>query len=450
MLNIVVVGATSLGRHLAMILSKENHNIVVVDKDKKKLEELSWNTDVAIRQGDPTDWQLLDDLLELFPDLLLALTENDETNLVASSIAKQLGYPQAIARVQGTRFLNRTRLDFARLFFVDHFIAPEILAANEMMKSIASKGALAVEHFAHGAVQLCTLLMPQNWQKFHVPLMELDLPEGIRVGLILRKSQQGENLIFPHGQDLLLPGDEVTFIGETEAMDKIYKYCGILEKKIHSVVLIGGSSVAFHLAKLLGRREIPVRIIEKDYDRCLYLAEHLPEATILNQNVLDLEFLKSEKISETDLVAICEDQDEKNLMSGMLVKEVGAQNVLILLSNLSYQPLLEKLKIGYTISPLIIAENRILSHIFTEKVTSLISLYGNRAEVLEIKVSMDSKMVGIPISDLASLFPKDFLIAMIQNRGRIMIAHGSRIISPGDTVIVITRPKHVAELEDMF
>lgn len=448
--NIVIVGAGALGRYLAAQLSKDNHNIVLVDRDKKRLEEIAWNTDVATRVGGGTDWQLLDDLLEQFPDLLLALTNSDETNLVACSIAKQLGYPAAIARLHDNRFLNRTRLDFGRLFHVDHFIAPEFLVANEIMKTIVNKGASAVDYFAHGAVQLCSFRIGENWQRKNIPLNILDLPKGVMVGLIYRQTAHGDQILFPHGSDCLLPGDEVTFIGETEEMSSIQKYCGVKSKEISSVVIIGGSLTAMQLARLLERREIAVKIIERDYERCIFLAEELPYATIINHDGLDLEFLKAEKITQANLLIACTKQDELNLMISTLAKEAGCENVLTVLSSASYKPIVEKLGIHQVISPLQIASSRIQAYIFTETLTSLVSLYESRAEVLEVKVSMDSKVVGIPISDLGPLFPKDFLIAMIQNRGRIMVANGNRIISPGDTVIVITNPKHIPEIEAIF
>ena len=450
MLNIVIIGAGVLGRYIATLLSKDNHNVIIVDRDKKKLEEVSWNTDVGTRLGEGSDWQLLDDLLETFPHLLLALTNDDEVNLVACSIAKQLGYPGTIARIHDNRFLNKTRLDFSHMFHVDHFIVPELLVANEIIKSVIGRGASAFDFFAHGAVQLCTYRMPANWNVKQAPLKDLNLPEGVMVGLIYRKMENGDKVIFPHGDDIILPGDEVTFIGETEAMEGIPLFCNTLQTEISSVVIIGGSATAIQLTRLLERRGVSVRIIEKDYERCLYLAEHVPHATILNRDGLDVEFLREQKLSEVDLVVACTKHDELNLMACMLAKEIHCNNVMMVLSNTSYRPILDKLEIAHVVSPYIIATNRILSNIFTETITSLVSFYENRAEILEVKVSMDSRVIGIPISDLGVLLPKDFLIAMIQNRGRLMVANGNRIISPGDTVIVITSPKHMSELEDIF
>ncbi len=458
MLSIVIVGAGEVGRYLASILSKEQHNIVLVDKDSKKLAEASFNMDVAIRQGTGTDWQLLDDLLELSPSLLIAVTNDDESNLVTCSIAKQLGYPRTVARVRDNRYLNRTRLDFARLFDVDYFIGPELLVAQDILKYMICPASLAVENFAHGAVQMRTFAVPAKWRKSHVPLNELSLPPGMMVGLIRRRLKNAqapleegqEEIIFPHGPDHLLPGDEVTFVGEADVIAEAHRFFGISQKTAHSVVIIGGSLTTINLAKLLEHRDIGVRIIEKDYATCCLLSEQLPKSNIINHDATDFAFLQAEKIGQADVVAACTESDEVNMLVGMLAKQAGCQDVVVMLSNASYTPLVSQLGLNFAVSPRISAANHILSQVLAGKVNTLVSLYENQAEVMEINVSMRSQVVGIPLAELGPLLPKDLLIAMIQNRGRVMIANGNRIISPGDTVIVITSPHHVNELEKIF
>lgn len=446
-MNIVIVGAGDIGRYVATIMSKEAHNVIVIDHDKEKLRSLQASTDISTREGSGTDWQLLDDLLELYPDMLIALTHDDEVNLVTCSLAKQLGYPTTIARVHDSRFLNQTRLDFGRIFDVDHFICPELLTAHEILKYISSMGSLGGEYFAHGAVQLATLKIPASFTKEGVALNKMVLPEGVMIGLVYRG--KGE-LIFPHGSDRIMPDDEVTFIGETEAIDHLDPLFGVERKKIESVVLIGGSLTAMHLAKLLELRGLRTRIFEKDEARAIYLSQVLPETTVIHHDALDLEYLRSEKIDQSDLIISCTSQDETNIFASLLAKEAGCKDVLMILSHRDNVPLLDSLGIKHVVSPVVCATNRILSQAFTGTVNTLVSLYENRAEIVEVNVSTDSQVAGIPLNDLGPLLPKDFLIAMIQNRGRIMVANGNRIISPGDTVVVITTPSHVAELEKIF
>lgn len=456
-MNIVIVGAGTIGRYIAAIFSKENHNVILVDKDEKKLEEASWQMDVATKKGSGTDWQVLDQLLDLSPDLFVALTNDDQTNLVSCNLAKNLGYPRTIARVKDDRFLNRTRLDFGRIFDVDHFIGPELLVANEIYKYMISPGSLRVETFVHGAVQLRTIVVPSKWRRSGRPLSQLDLPLGIMVALIRRPlvsmhehKANGKEIIFPHGSDFILPGDEVTLIGETEAVTEAHQFFGLAQETVKSALIIGGSRTAINLAKILEPRPIDVRVIEKDYQKCCLLAELLPRTTVINHDASDLNVLREEKVNLSDVFVTCTRSDEINVMMSLLGKEVGCRNIVVQLSNPGYVPMMNRLDINHTVSPRIIAANRILALALSGTVTSVTSLYEGQAEVMEINVSTKSKIAGIPIAELGNLFPRDFLIAIIQNRGRVMIAHGNRVISPGDRVIAISNPTHLYELEKIF
>jgi len=460
MLNIIIIGAGKLGCHVASVLSKENHNITLVDLDPNLLHSVSDTMDVATKGGSGTDWRLLEDLLELSPDVLIALTGSEETNLVACEIAKHLRYPRTIARVRHSSYLNNARLDFGRIFDVDYLVAPELLAAHDILKDILNPGALFVENFAHGALQARTLMIPTDWHCKDSRLKHFKLPENIIVGLIRRelKEEAGNSkskfpvkeVIFPHGDDAILPGDEVTFIGATEAVGEIPALFKIPQSQVNSAVIAGGSIIAEHLARELVKRGIDVCIIEKNYARCSFLANELPNCTIMHHDATDIAFLQAEKIGNADILVACTDSDERNLLMALLGKEIECQDSLVVVNNSDYIPLVTRLGLRHTISPCISTTNHILSQLRFGKINSLVSLYENQAEIMEINVSLNSRIVGIPLSELGPHFPRDLLIVMIQNRGRIMIAHGNRIISPGDTVIVVTSPKHVDELAKIF
>lgn len=451
MLNIVIIGGGKLGCHVADVLSHDKHNVILIERNPQILQEISGALDIATRQGSGADWQLLDDLLEFSPDILLALSGDDEANLSSCLIAKQLQYPRTIARVRDSRYLNRSRLDFGRMFDVDYFIAPELLVANDILKYISSPGSLAVENFAHGALQLRTITIPSNWKMpSGQTLKNFDLPENIMVGLIRRQEHHETEVIFPHGDDIILPNDEVTFIGVKDAISNIHTHFGIVQEEIKSAVIVGGSQTGLLLAEQLVHRNIHVKIIEKDSQRCIELAERLPSCTILHHDGTDVEFLQSERIERSDIIVAACNKDEINILIALLGQELGCKDVLLMLTNVKYSSLVTRLGLKHVVSPRIVATNHILSQLLAGKFTSLISLYENKAEIMEVNVSMDSKIVGIPLSELGPYLPKDLLIVMIQNRGRIMIARGNRIISPGDTVIIVTDPKHVDELRKIF
>ena len=455
-MNIVILGADSIGSYLATTLSREEHNVIIIDRDPKALEKVSHSADVAVRLGSGTDWKLLEELLEQNPQLFIAVSSDDETNLVACAIAKNLGYPKTVCRVHHPSFLNRSRLDFGRLFFVDHFIGTEIILAHDIFKCISHPGNVAVENFAHGAVQMRTIVIPENWKGANHRICDLTLPDNLLIGLIHRKSiypdasLSSESIIFPRGQDLILPGDEVTLIGDSQVMLNLHELFNTPFKEVKSVVVAGGSPVAMQLCPILEQQGIHVRLIEKDEELCRTLSEQLPGATILNHECTDLNFLLSERVSYADVFVACTESTETNILTAALAKQAGCEEVIALVSDESYAPLLRRLGIFYTLSERVSVANRIHAIIHEESVLSVASLYENKANIMEVKVSSDAQIVGIPISDLSAHLPQDFLIALIENRGRIMIAKGNNILAPGDTVIVICSPQNVDQLDKIF
>ncbi len=456
-MKVVIVGAGDIGLSIAELLSKEHHDVILVDRDRALLERAVQDLDIATKVGSGTDWTLLEELKELSPDLLIAVTDQDETNLVCCSVAKGLAYPKTVARVRQWKYLSRTRLDFGRLFAVDHFVSPELLTVQEICKHILSLGSIRVENFALGAVQMRTLVVPAKWDKAGVSLADLQLPAGVMVGLIARPMEaekerplEGQRIIFPHGSDIFSPGDEVTLIGQTEPMGEIHHYFGIHQKPVHSAVIIGGGLVGFHTARTLLDQNVHVRIIERDRARCIQLADSLPDATIINHDGTDLNFLLEERVSKADVLVACTKSDEINVHASLLAREIGCDEVISVVADIESAPMLKQMGVSHIVSPRTSTSNRILSIAQSRSIRSSTSLYENRAKILELKVSMDSAIVGIPLADLGPHLPTNFLICVLQNRGRTMVAHGQRILCPGDSAVVISSPQDLDEILELF
>ncbi|MCH9627769.1 MAG: Trk system potassium uptake protein TrkA [Chlamydiales bacterium] len=461
-MNIVIIGAGDIGIHLATIFSQIDYSIVLIDLDPGKLEQAARDLDVATRRGSGTNWELLEELLEFNPDLLIALTNDDEDNLVTCTLAKNLGYPQTIARVRSNKYFMQSRLSFERIFCVDHLIGPEKLTADAIAGMVMIPGSIATERFAHGSIQMRTVKVPESWRKEEIPLVkrsELGLSPQLMVGLIRREktltakgkiTSTSEKIIFPHDQETLLPDDEVTFIGERGAIKNLHKFFGISPKTPKSVVIVGGSLIGLNLARTLTESNVHVRILDRDFTKCRLLSEKLPLCTVIHRSGTDYRFLQSEKVEEADFFVTCTRNDEVNFLAATIARDLGCENVISSLSDTNYLPLVNRLGISQVASPRINAANRILSIAREKTIASMVALYNNQAEVMEVKVSLTSKLVGIPIRELRPEFPKDFLIAMIQSRGRVFIADASRVLSPGDTVVVVSSPQHVPEIKKLF
>ena len=449
-MKIAILGAGNTGSYVASVLSQKEHDIILIDKDAKRLEQASRANDIATIHATVPNRKLFEELGETHPDLFFAATGDDETNLVACAIAKNLGFPKTIARIKSREYLDHSRLDWGRLFHVDHFIGAEVLAAQDLFKVLIHSGDIAVEHFAHGAIQMRTLLMPSKWDRGGIPIRDLNLPQDLIVGLIRRKLVEGEKTLFPHGDDYILPGDEVTVVGEAKVMHQLHEVFHCPERKTRSVILVGGTPLAVHLAHFLAPQRISVRIIEIDKNRCEALAEELPHATIIHRDGRDPDLMQSERVQDADALVSCTDHDGANFLIAALAKQIGCPRAIALITDPNYAPLLEKAGIVPALSARINIVNRVLSILHEETILSIASLSHDQAKIIECKVSAASKLVGIPLSDLAPHLPKDLLIAVIESRGKVTIGRGNRILCPDDTVIAICHPHQIPQLPHLF
>jgi trk system potassium uptake protein TrkA len=447
-MNVVILGAGKIGSYVAFTLSEEGHRIILIDQDEKALQKVGRESDVATLHASAPSWRLFEDLKEQKPDLFFAATGNDETNLVSCSIAKNLGFPKTIARVQAREYLHHAQLDFSRLFFVDYFIGPEVLAAQDLCKILIHPKDLAVEHFAHGSIQMRTILIPDRWDQGGLSISQLNLPNELIAGLIRRNTDAGKIVLVPHGHDHILPGDELTVVGEARAMHHLHEIFHSAETKTRSVVLVGGTALAVHLTHSLLQQKIHVRLIEKNAQRCEELARLLPHATIINRDGRDPQLLRSEKVQDADAFISCTHFDETNLMIAALAKEVGCSKAIAQITNGQILPILEKVGVLPALSARVNVANRIRTILDEETTLSVASLSCDAAKIIEMRVSPSSKVVGIPISELN--LPKGLLIAVIERQGRVMIGRGNRVLCPEDIVIAICHPTQIPQLQQLF
>jgi trk/ktr system potassium uptake protein len=225
---------------------------------------------------------------------------------------------------------------------------------------------------------------------------------------------------------------------------------GLSKKQIRSVAIVGGSGVVINLCQLLEKQKIEIKIIEQDEERCKLLSQLFPFATILNHDGTDLAFLKEEGIAYADYFIACTHSQETNILVGALARQAGCKQVIAVVSEEGFAPLLEQLGITHTLSQRASIARSMHSILQDAAFVSIDSLHDNLATIMEVKVSSDSGIVGTPISDLTTTFPHDFLIAVIENRSGVMIPTENSVLTPGDTAIVLCSPKNVSDIEKIF
>ncbi len=388
-MNIIILGVGSLGTYLANALSKEKHNVTVVDRDERALDAFAKNADVATICGWGGDWKLLQQLLEYSPDMLVAMTGNDETNLTASFCAKKLGYPLTVVKVSSPSYLDQSRIDFMNCFEINSLIAPEVIVSHDLFDAIIHTGAIASDNFINGKVQMRTFVIPDSWEHQGKTLNEINLQDA-RVGMIYRKEFKDNRFILPKSDDKLIIGDEVTFFGTSERIIKLAEELNAAPHKIGHVTIGGGSIAALHLAHALHDQGIEVKILDKDESRCRELADELPFATILNHDPADLNFLIGEKIYLTDIFVSCSESTEKNILTATLAQDAGCPAVVTLVSDTSYGHLLKRLGITYVISEKQSVTNHLLAMIYGEAATALTTLYAGRIKIIEKKLTPET------------------------------------------------------------
>lgn len=444
--RIVLLGAGKVGARLAAVLSLEEHDVTVIDRDAAALRAISSEADVAVREGSATDIELLHELLDNGADFFIGLTGDNEKNLAACAIAKNLGYKTTIARAHEYLKLCQSRLDVGRIFFVDHLIGTDAIIAQDLMKCILYPSDESAMNFAQGSVQLHHIQVAENCTTIGTRIKDLPLPKNILVGLIHREN----GVIYPRGEDSVHKGDKLTIIGEPHAFEEVCALFGTVPKKLHSVFAAGSSDLVCALSSQVSILGASMTVFEEDFAQCQELARRLPHTMILHRDPADYRALLAENVQKSDAFVACYESTEKNIVSAAVAKQAGCSLVIAMVSDASFIPLLKQLGIHCVVSAAISVVERIRSIIDAGGIASVSTAHEGLVKILEKRVSAQSSLLGVPIAHCRHLLPKECVLAMIENRGNIIVPKGNHILCPGDTVIVLSPPEHINTLQEIL
>jgi trk system potassium uptake protein TrkA len=433
-----------VGKHLAAVLSGEEHDVTIIDSNIEILEAAEDRMDVRAIKGNGASFRTLRDAEADKADLVAAVTDDDEANIVASLQAKDLGAQTIIARVDSHDYLPGWQGAYHGILGIDLVLSTRILAAIQVNKLIRSFGAVSVANFADDRVQMVQLPVG-NDEICNIPLMDLKTPKDVLVAAILR----GEEMIIPSGLDKILPDDEIFAIGKTDKITAAEAYFGKAgDKAVKSIVILGGGEIGFAVAQSLEKKNFNVRIIEWNPRVCEYLSETLSEATIINGDGTDLELLEEEKVGNADVFVAASKRDEVNLMAGLLVKNLGAKKIIALVHKPDYIKIYEHLGLDATISPRRFAANQILKYVRAGKVVSVSEIAEGKGEILEFVAPKKSKIIQNDLKNTG--FPRGAVVGAVAGKRGIMVPSGNDRIHPGDTVIIFSTPEVRPKVEDLF
>ena len=444
-MNIVIIGLGEVGKHIARVLTQENHNVTVIDKSAEAVTAIDERLDVRSIVGRGGSINTLKAAEIEMTDLVIAVTNVDEANILTSLIAKNGGAKKVIARVDSADYLPDSCGANQGLYGIDLVISPEILSAVEVTKLTKYLGARYIEDFADDRVALMQLKLKAKEDITDIPLARLKTPANLLVAAILRDGE----LIIPSGDTILIEGDIISIICKTEALDAGAAFFGSKEKiKAEKVVVLGGGEIGYTIAMLLERQKISVTLIEWNKQRCEELSQLLKSTIVINGDGTDIEILKQQKVWEADVFVAASKRDEVNLMSGLLAKELGSKKTIAIVHRPDYLPVYEHLGLDATISPRRFAANKILKYVRSGDVISVSDIGMGKGEIMEFAISHKSKTIGKKIKDLK--IPKGTVLGAIAGSRGVVIPTGNDEVEADDRVIVFTTPKVRPKIENLF
>ncbi len=447
-MKILIVGAGQVGFHIASHLAHEKKDVVVIDNDPDAIRYVSDNIDVQAMVGSGSNPVMLKTAGIQDAEILLAVTNSDETNLVACLVTNALSpATKKLARIREPGFDEYHDIFHDNAPYIDTIINPEIEVVKTIDRLMSVPGAVDVDEFADGRIKFAGVHLDKSTQVDGVRLSNLSEKIGKQIPLIAAVIRD-EELIIPRGNDTLEAGDLVYFISEK---DKFLSNLAVFDKAVEPVgrvLIVGGGRIGSRLAKLLDERSVYTKIIEKNPERCNELAEQLAKAIVLHGDGSDQELLLEENVQDVDVVITVTNDEETNILASLLAKKMGAKKTITRITKFSYFPLMSMIGLEQFVSPRLSAINSILQHTRRGKVLSAKSIKGEQGEVLEAVALKTSDIVGKPLKKIS--FPPGALITGIFRDNSVIIPSGESVIEPNDRIIIFSKKQVIPKIEKIL
>jgi trk system potassium uptake protein TrkA len=444
-MRIVVLGAGTIGASIANGLCQEGHSVTVVDHDPARTRRVNEELDVRALTGSAAQSSVLFQAEVLGADLCLAVTGQDEVNLVAASMAKAMGARRTIARVYAPVFRDLSTFDYQRHFQIDRLLSVEHLSAVELAREIRHPGAVAVENFARGELEMQELAVIEETSAVGVPLKNLQLPSGVRIGSIFRDGK----MRIAGAEDRVAIGDRITLIGTREDVDNLRE---LFQKRLppkQGVVIAGGGETGYHLARVLEGPRFGVLLMEKDRERCDFVAAHLMHTTVVNADAQRRASLEEERVGSADVFVACTGEDEDSILACVEARELGAKTIMCIVSRPDYANVVGKLGIDYAVSPRKVVARQILGFLNTGVVISRTPLAADAGiEILEIEVLPGALATEHVLANLD--LPPECLIGAVIRENYVMVPGADDHFAPGDTVVALVETSAFEQTVKMF
>ncbi len=444
-MSIIIIGAGEVGYNLAFRLSQEKKDVVVIDRDPEKIRRVQNSLDVQAIHGSGGSISMLRQAGIAEASMVIAVTNSDEVNMISCLVAGlQDRVPIKIARVRDPDYSALFPLFDKQHLDIDLILNPDHEVVEMILKLLEVPGVVRVTDFADGLVRMVGFALPLD-----SPLEGKSLAQISRqypdAGTLIVAIQRGDRIFIPKGNDLLNPNDLIFSVSAKEKASETLEIFGNKRRSTRRVMILGGGLIGLELARTLENRDIQVKVIEQDPNRCLEIAEKCRKVMAFRADGALQEILLEENVGDMDtFIAVTEDE-ETNVMLSLLAKKMGAKRVITLINKVAYSPLVHSIGVDVVISPRLAAINRIMQFIRRGKILSVASLPEEDAEAFEAVALETSDLVGQPLKEVH--FPKEAIVGAVVRNSEVIIPGGATVIQPGDRVMIFTLTSAIPQVE---
>ena len=443
-MKIVIAGAGEVGSHLAKLLSFENQDIVLIDSDASKLAPIDANYNLMTLVGRPTSFQTLRDAGVENCDLFIAVTPYETTNVVACTMAKQIGAERTVARIDNYEFMSDENRKYFSSMGVDSLIYPEYLAAKEIITALKRPWVRHWFELHDGEIILVGVKMRETAKLIGMQLKEL---AALQPSFHISAIKRNHNTIIPRGDDFIKLDDILYFTTTRDHVDDLLDICGKKNFDVRKVMIMGGSRIAIRTADLAGD-DFKIKVIDNSLEKCQRLAEMCPDCDIVHADARDMDVLREEGLDDYDAFVALTDSSETNILACIMAKEFGIAKTIAEVENIQLVSEAESLNIGTTINKKLLASSTIFQLLLdTDSSTSKCHSLTD-AEVAELEVRPGSKITRGPVKDLN--LSREMTIAGLVRDGVGMLVTGNTVIQPGDHVVVFCLAGALHKVEKLF
>ena len=450
-MKVIIIGCGKVGRTLAQQLSEEQHDIILIDTNGQKLQEFTEEIDAMYLIGNGASIGIQKDAGIETADMLIAVTNSDELNLLCCLIAKRVSKCHTVARVRNPVYSEEINFIKDRLG-ISKSLNPEFATATEMARLLRFPSAIQIDTFAKGRVELLKFKIKPEFNMDGLAVS--GLAERFKCDVLICGVERDGEVSIPGGNFILKDNDRVSIVASPKNSAAFFKKIGLATNQVKNALIVGGGTLGYYLAKQLLHMKIKVRIVERDLRRCDELSELLPGAVIINGDGTDKKLLLQSGLPSAEAFVPLTNIDEENIFLSLYAKEQSNAKLVTKVNRFAFDSIIDKLDLGSVIYPKYITADYILQYVramqnsIGSNVETLYQILDNKAEALEFSIREHGPVVGVPLMDLS--LKKNLLVACINHNGRIIIPRGHDQIEIGDTVIIVTTQKGLQDVNDIL